>query len=282
MARILIVEDDEAMQEALVESLEDEDFEAVGAGTGKEAVRIAEGDQFDLVVSDIRLPGLSGIETIRALKQNHPGLKCIVITGYASADTPVQAIRLKVDDYLFKPFGLEYFLECVQRVLSQDTVHQENLSMFGKLASWLSGSKDVWLEETLAERVDAFRGLYLGTRSGYLTEAGALQIFNSLDGLEAEFRSLLNERPDDKAVAKALQAKYSEVSAQLGELEGGSLPAAQDFSVSAAEFKPLYQALRGSQVSPEDLLYAPLLRTTDDSRFETLPRLLELKRRLWP
>ena len=119
MANILVVEDDTSMNQILVETLEDQDHTVRSAADGKEAVSLAHREEFDLAISDVRLPGRDGVETLTELKKVQKNLKCIIITGYASADTPVRAIRLQVDDYLFKPFSLSYFLDTVNRVLAQ-------------------------------------------------------------------------------------------------------------------------------------------------------------------
>lgn len=282
MAKILVVEDDAAMSEALIEVLEDEGYEAVAALSGEDAIRLAADSKFDLVVSDVRLPGMNGIETLTSLKKQDSQLKCIVITGYASADVPVQAIRLKVDDYLFKPFGLQYFHRAVERALATEQGREENFTLFQRLFAHFSLAKDTALEDLVAERQEAYRGLYLGTRSGYLVESAAHEVFDTLDGLEEQFRSLLNNPKLESGPARELQASYTSVSNRLAQLEGQSVESHTPDRVPAEQFRNLYEALRGSQISPDDLMYAPLLRTTPDERFETLPKLLELKNRLWP
>ncbi len=114
---VLVIEDDPEMREVLVESLEDAGFEVIGAASGLEAMAVASSRNFDLVVSDVRMAGMDGLESLTRLKSSQPELRTIVITGFASRDSPARAIRLQVDDYLLKPFGLEDFLKSVQRVL---------------------------------------------------------------------------------------------------------------------------------------------------------------------
>lgn len=283
MTHVLVVEDDESMNEVLSETLMDEDYEVQSAFSGKEAIRLFEQTEFDLVISDVRLPGMDGVETLTQLKKIRPSLKCIIITGYASADTPIRAIRLKIDDYLFKPFSLEYFLASVSRVLAREEEKASKLALVEKLFSMFGRSKDNALVEVVAERQEAFRGLYLGTRSGYLNQRSAHEVFDSLDTLEESFRTLLNSpETQTPTEVRGLQSQYTAVSNRLAKLEGGAPAQNQDLQVPAEQFHSLFEAIKSSHIGLDDLQYAPLLRNTPDNRFETLQELLDLKHRLWP
>ena len=85
MANILVVEDDTSMNQVLAETLMDEGHEVKTAPTGDIALKLADHNKFDLAISDVRLPGMDGVEVLKRMKQMQPGLKAIVITGYASA-----------------------------------------------------------------------------------------------------------------------------------------------------------------------------------------------------
>jgi putative two-component system response regulator len=115
--RILVVEDDPLMLSALEILLEDEGYDVTTASSGMEAIEKAKGANFDLVVSDVRMAEMDGIETLSNVKQQQPDARSIVITGYASPDIPVQAIKLGVDDYIMKPFDDRQFVASVKRCL---------------------------------------------------------------------------------------------------------------------------------------------------------------------
>ncbi len=115
--RILVVEDDPLMLSALEILLEDEGYDVTTASSGMEAIEKAKGANFDLVVSDVRMAEMDGIETLTNVKQQQPDARSIVITGYASPDIPVQAIKLGVDDYIMKPFDDRQFVASVKRCL---------------------------------------------------------------------------------------------------------------------------------------------------------------------
>lgn len=115
--KILVVEDDPLMLSALEILLEDEGYDVTTASSGMEAIEKAKNENFDLVVSDVRMAEMDGIETLSNVKQQQPDARSIVITGYASPDIPVQAIKLGVDDYIMKPFDDRQFVASVKRCL---------------------------------------------------------------------------------------------------------------------------------------------------------------------
>ena len=95
--QILLVDDDTLVLQSLSLSLEDEDYAVTTAASGKEAVEHCREHPFEVVVCDIRMPEMDGIETLRAIKEIQPRVRTVVITGYADdPDTPVEAVRLGV------------------------------------------------------------------------------------------------------------------------------------------------------------------------------------------
>lgn len=282
MANILVVEDDTSMNQVLAETLMDEGHEVKTAPTGDIALKLADHNKFDLAISDVRLPGMDGVEVLKRMKQMQPGLKAIVITGYASADTPVRAIREKVDDYLFKPFSLVYFLNSVERTLAREEERETKFSLVQKVFSVFGRSRDDVLSELVEERQSAFRGLYLGSRSGYLSRRAASEVYNKLEILEEKFRAVLNAPEPSAKQIKDLQELYRDLSDRIASLELGAPEAENDGIIPPEHMTALYEAIKSSQIGLDDLQYAPLLRKTPDQRFETLKELLELKRQLWP
>lgn len=118
--RILIVEDEESFRESLRLELEEAGYLVDAASNGLEAVQKAAQEHYDLIVCDVRLPGINGLETLDSLEETQPCARRIVITGYASSDAPIQALRMKVDDYLLKPFPAQDFLASVRRALEEN------------------------------------------------------------------------------------------------------------------------------------------------------------------
>jgi len=118
--KILVIDDEELITKSLLRLLSAEGYNVAVAKNGSEAMdRVKEAD-FDLIVSDVRMPELDGIETIRQIrtyleKSNKNQIPEILITGYADKEKYDTAMNLKVADYLYKPFDREDFLKVVKR-----------------------------------------------------------------------------------------------------------------------------------------------------------------------
>ncbi len=116
---ILIIEDDELMRASLELELEGAGYAVASACNGLEAIALARDRHFDLIVSDVRMEGMSGLEALSELRSTQPAARRIVITGYANPDAPITALKMGVDDYLLKPFSSEEFLRSVRTALEQ-------------------------------------------------------------------------------------------------------------------------------------------------------------------
>lgn len=284
MADILVVEDDQSMNSILVETLTDEGHDVRNAFQAKKGIELGKERHIDLVITDVRLPDMDGVEALREMQKLQPSARFIVITGYASADTPIRAIRLGVDDYLCKPFSLAYLLRAVDRVLHQEEKRSRHSSLFRAIIPDARKKKrDRKLEYMVYARQEAFRGLLVGVRSGYLGLQSAYTVYAILESLEREFRHLLNVESPHELQIRAVSQRYNELLDKLsGPNSGEAVKLQEKESLPRATFEPLFTAIKKSDIDLEDLLYAPLLRSTPDERFETLPQLLELKKRVWP
>lgn len=155
--KILVVEDDPLMLSALEILLEDEGYEVTTASSGMEAIEKAKEANFDLVVSDVRMAEMDGIETLSNVKQQQPDARSIVITGYASPDIPVQAIKLGVDDYIMKPFDDRQFVASVKRCLESFRLQKAYATGLGN--QWKDFSSIIkLLAEGVEERDPHFAG----------------------------------------------------------------------------------------------------------------------------
>lgn len=115
--RVLILEDDPAFRKMLVKALRDRGYSVEEAAAGAQAVQLARDQVFDLIITDIRMDGMDGLEALSRIKQAQPDTSSMVITGYTSEEDSVRAIRLGVGDYLKKPFRVQAFVDAVNRVL---------------------------------------------------------------------------------------------------------------------------------------------------------------------
>jgi putative two-component system response regulator len=145
------------MLAALEILLEDEGYSVTTASSGIDAIEMAKNKQFDLVISDVQMAEMDGIETLSNLKQQQPSTRSIVITGYASPDVPIQAIKMGVDDYILKPFDDRQFVASVKRCL--DSFRQQKMYTEGLQQQWRDFSTIIkLLAEGVEERDEHFHG----------------------------------------------------------------------------------------------------------------------------
>jgi len=108
--KILVVDDDAIFRERLVKAFEDRGFEVAGAESYEQALECAESFSPDFAVTDLRMPGLSGLEVVRDLRGKCPEIEILVLTGYGSIATAIEAVRLGAKDYLTKPADADQIL----------------------------------------------------------------------------------------------------------------------------------------------------------------------------
>ncbi|MEW6282298.1 MAG: response regulator, partial [Candidatus Eremiobacterota bacterium] len=163
--RILILEDDEALRTELAELLGDEGYQVETAGRGEQAVALARSEPFDLIVADIRMEGMSGLDALERVKQDAPGIGSMVITGYSTEADSIRAIQLGVGNYLKKPFHMRDFLKSVQDLMVRRREEQKLVAREKALRHTA-----LWALETVARSNDLASGTT--SRLGGLVEAG--------------------------------------------------------------------------------------------------------------
>jgi two-component system response regulator AtoC len=123
--KILIVDDERLIRQSLVKRLGEEGYEVISADNGKAAISLVEEDAPELVVLDLKLPDLNGIEVLKRLREIDNNLTVLIITAYGSIDTAIAAIRSGAYDYLTKPFDLETILLSVRQALEASNLKRE-------------------------------------------------------------------------------------------------------------------------------------------------------------
>ena len=125
--RILVVDDERSMRELLAIVLRREGYEVLLAENGRAAVDLLEREPVDLLISDIKMPDLSGVDVLRAAKKVDQDILGIMITAFASTDTAVEAMRLGACDYLSKPFDIDLLKMKVREKIENRQLRQENV-----------------------------------------------------------------------------------------------------------------------------------------------------------
>ena len=133
---ILVVEDNSPLRDVIYEILESRDFLVTTATSGDEAIRTLHTKRFDLMITDINLGKVNGIAVLKKAKELHPETMVIIMTGSLNVDYTTEAMRLGVNDYLFKPFGLNYLLERVSHWLTKsESIRDSKSSTMGNSIS---------------------------------------------------------------------------------------------------------------------------------------------------
>jgi two-component system response regulator HydG len=127
--KILVAEDEEITLNNTVDTLLDEGYSATGVRNGIEAVQRMEKEHFDVLITDIKMPGFSGIELLATVKEKYPGTEVIIITGFGSIDSAVDAMRKGAVDYITKPFNLDELGMRVKKIHGQKILKKENVAL---------------------------------------------------------------------------------------------------------------------------------------------------------
>jgi DNA-binding NtrC family response regulator len=130
--KILLVDDEVEFLETLMKRMKKRHVDVTGVGSGEEALRQLDYRPSDVVILDVRMPGMDGIETLKKIKQKHPLIEVIMLTGHASLEVAIQGMELGAFDYLMKPMDIDELIYKVQDAYQKKTLHEEKIKRFEK------------------------------------------------------------------------------------------------------------------------------------------------------
>ncbi len=130
---LLFVDDESALRGLMAERLSERGFDVVEADTGEKAVEYLDQFAFDVLITDLRLPGIDGTRVIDAAKQRYPGIVAIVITGYGTVRDAVEAMKRGASDYVTKPFQFDELVHVLDKALEQRRLASENAYLRSQL-----------------------------------------------------------------------------------------------------------------------------------------------------
>lgn len=131
---ILVVDDEPTAREGLELTLEAEGYQVHQAVSAPQALEFLKGSRVDLIITDLKMPGMSGLDLLAEVRRTWPELDVIIITGFASIDTAISAMKLGAFDYLTKPFNLDVVRQAVRRALEKRRLVAENLDLKRELS----------------------------------------------------------------------------------------------------------------------------------------------------
>ena len=120
--KVLVVDDERDFLDSLVRRLQRRSVDAAGVTSGEAALEHLERQKADVVVLDVKMPGMNGIETLRLIKQRYPDVEVILLTGHASVESGVEGLALEAFDYLIKPVKLDELIERIMEAFDRRKV----------------------------------------------------------------------------------------------------------------------------------------------------------------
>jgi len=212
---ILVGDDETAITIALAKKLRRDGHECLTASSGEEALGRVGAEELDLVITDVRMPGMSGIELLKQVKLHDSSVPVIVMSAYTDINFAIEALRSRADDFLLKPFNLDDFSLSVARSLGERSTPDGDLERLGlkavaalaSAAEVRDGHADAHLSDvvryavsTSAELdlgVEALRGVWLGS---VLHDVGMLKVPEAVlskpGSLSPEDWGLVRQHPD--------------------------------------------------------------------------------------
>jgi len=272
-ARILVVDDERSMRELLAIVLRREGYEVLLADSGRTAVDALERQPIDLLISDIKMPDLSGVEVLRAAKRIDQDVLGIMITAFASTESAVEAMRLGACDYLSKPFDVDVLKMKVREKIESRLLRQENvmlkrtLGMSHEFSNIIGRSEAMLAVFKLIETIARTNSTILltgesGTGKGLVAQA-------------IHFHSLRRERPMVSLNCGALPETLLE-SELFGHMRGS-------FTGAEANKKGLLEVAERGTIFLDEIgemsavMQVKLLRVLQERRFRRVGGLEELQ-----
>jgi len=135
MSKLLIVDDERSMRDFLAILLKKEGHDVVAASDGADAVKAVQSEIFDLVITDMRMPGVDGMGVLKAVKELSPETAVIMITAFATAEAAVEAMKAGASDYIIKPFKVDELKLIINNTLEKRSLKKENILLRREIAS---------------------------------------------------------------------------------------------------------------------------------------------------
>ncbi len=132
---ILVVDDEAVIREGLQRTLDGERFAVETCRSGHAAIELLQDKEYDLIITDLKMPGMNGIEVLKAVKGLQPDVPVIMITGYATVDTAVEAMKNGATDYISKPFTPEQIMEKIDKSLEQRALLVDDMYLIKEITS---------------------------------------------------------------------------------------------------------------------------------------------------
>ena len=125
--KVMLVDDEIEFVETLVKRLKKRDLDVTSAGSGEDALVMLEKDPADVVVLDVKMPGMDGIDVLKKIKSRHPLVEVIMLTGHANVEVAIEGMELGAFDYLMKPMDIDELLYKIQDAHQKKTLQEAKI-----------------------------------------------------------------------------------------------------------------------------------------------------------
>ena len=119
-----MVDDEQDFLETIVKRLKTRKIEVTGVESGYKALELLDDRDFDVIILDVKMPGMDGIETLREIKKKKPLMEVIMLTGHASVESGIQGMQLGAFDYVMKPVALDELLEKMRQAYERKMIQE--------------------------------------------------------------------------------------------------------------------------------------------------------------
>jgi DNA-binding response OmpR family regulator len=239
-AKILVVDDEAGLRDSLSEILRGEDFYVDSAASGEAAIELLSRYSYDLMLLDLMMPGLSGVDVMRVSRDLAPDTKVILLTAHGSLESAVDALRLGAHDYILKPATAQAILASISRGLARRAEKEQRKILLEQLESSLQRLRDAEGIQALASTEQAMlpvgngvmydtvrRELWWGEKRIGLTptEARLLQVLVQNKGRVLPYKELVlfvqGYEPVEWEAPEVLRPLISRLRQKLAEFPGG-------------------------------------------------------------
>lgn len=273
MSKILVIDDEQSMRDFLSIMLKKDGHDVVAAENGIDALKAVQTEIFDLVISDVRMPGLDGIDVLKTVKEVSPETVVIMVTAYATAETAVEAMKLGAYDYITKPFKVDEIKLIIQKALEKGHLRKENILLRREIESRSGFENFIGTSEPMQKIFSLIRQV-ADTRSTVLI-TGESGTGKELVARAIHFNSTRKDKPFVTVNCGALPETLLE-SELFGYMKGA-------FTGAAANKQGLFEAANSGTIFLDEIsattpaLQIKLLRVLQEREFMRLGGTTEIK-----
>lgn len=169
--RVLVVDDEQVIREILSDFLTMEGFQVLTAADGEHALTLLEAAPVNLVISDLKMPRMGGLELLARIRESHPEVVTLIMTGYGTVETAIEAMKRGAFDYVLKPFKVEEVMHTVRRGIEQQRLRAENIELKAALSLYRLAARlgdEVELGPTLELIVETVQTQTRADRTGVI------------------------------------------------------------------------------------------------------------------